>query len=1383
MARSSLAKQGLAAAALVSVALGVGGCDAGRGAAGVETRVAAVDGEFTVDVTQPIGQRWQQIGGMAVLGNPSSAVEVVPGLEALYQTFANGVIVWSNDYGAVRLPREIFDKWLSLDGQTVYEGLVQETALVAIGVPTGDFAFIAPTVQTVAFQLGRIYFYGNGTDPVVVRGKIYRLTQLVGLGLPVADEAPMTRGFVQSFQFGDAYWNGEMDSEAVSIYAAAPIRQRYADLGGPSGALGLPISNVELLYAPDGQTVIGKSSHFENGVIFLNGATSAAWEMMNGVILDLYQSYGGPRGWPGFPISASGISGAGDAFNDFEHGVLVDRQGIVYPFGELTLYWGTMYGSETDGIGGTAGDVDLYADVELTVNDFTGSQRLPGGDDFYGSGEHFIDIDTPLGDANSALHVHVQMVLWDADGFLGNDDDKLGTLIDDYSIDNLWGFDTDHSDLHHQHHATAFFSVKNTHQFDRTDFRGQLWWPFGKFVTEELRYDQFASTFVDVNHDESAWIHPFNSLYYNAVYKSIAHNGNCFGMSLESIFAQVNHSPFGEPIHEQYFPDTQVPNENGTGPFLDPLKPNHAALMNQLNIKHGYQLGATTYGWFLTMWALGLTHDPVAVFENAHNFFDAEDYPVITLMEDYMFGGRQHTIRPFKFEKTLRRCPHIDGSSKCWLIHVANPDVPMVDRYKDSAFIEIDSEANSFYYADSFVKDTFRGDYNSGSRMFFLPFHLYTGPQTTPFFTAAPLHFNDEYIILSDNSTLGQASDGEGRTLFKDSYTLPPAKFDDLRGEGDPAGMADIAPAPGSDGSGTTRTEMYLARPAAEATHHFDVGPAPGVAAGAPVEMTLESRLLSAFVSIPATPGKPDRVSAIAMGTANKTIALTIASDSEPKTVTSTIAGPDKQGWKTYTVPMVPGQTITFHPVDGGKQMENNNTGPETIAQVTVHSGAGTPPIDMGPVTIPHGTSTTGFKLPVTTLSLSGEVSGNAGWLTTPPTVTLTAQDLSGTGIAAIQFGPDGVNWTTYTGPFPYTTEGASTLHYRARDNANNLELPKTHGFKIDTRKPTATGSVSTASGVVLTYAVTDPTPGSGAAGLHVLQQGTPTFLTGASGTATLSGSCSAVEFWGEDVAGNLTTPHVKIADTVRPVFTTAPPATIATTLCTVAAGLNLGTPVASDDCASVTITNNAPAKFPLGTTIVTWTARDAAGNTATKTTTVTADLGDDVSCCPTGTNIILGTNNSDILNGTSGADCILGRGGQDVISGNGGNDALSGGSGNDALSGGDGDDWLSGGAGADALRGENGNDTLSGGDGDDACSGGNNDDKLMGGNGNDALAGDPGNDTLMGDAGNDALNGGSGNDFLRGGTETDALNGGGGTDQCVQDGGDTMVTCTAVAP
>lgn len=50
---------------------------------------------------------------------------------------------------------------------------------------------------------------------------------------------------------------------------------------------------------------------------------------------------------------------------------------------------------------------------------------------------------------------------------------------------------------------------------------------------------------------------------------------------------------------------------------------------------------------------------------------------------------------------------------------------------------------------------------------------------------------------------------------------------------------------------------------------------------------------------------------------------------------------------------------------------------------------------------------------------------------------------------------------------------------------------------------------------------------------------------------------------------------------------------------------VNLGTPLTSDNCSVVSVTNDAPATFPIGTTTVTWTVTDIGNNIASATQTV----------------------------------------------------------------------------------------------------------------------------------------------------------------------------------
>ena len=53
---------------------------------------------------------------------------------------------------------------------------------------------------------------------------------------------------------------------------------------------------------------------------------------------------------------------------------------------------------------------------------------------------------------------------------------------------------------------------------------------------------------------------------------------------------------------------------------------------------------------------------------------------------------------------------------------------------------------------------------------------------------------------------------------------------------------------------------------------------------------------------------------------------------------------------------------------------------------------------------------------------------------------------------------------------------------------------------------------------------------------------------------------------------------------------------------------VTLGVPTATDNCAGVSLTNDAPARYPVGNITVTWTATDAAGNEATCTQMVVVE-------------------------------------------------------------------------------------------------------------------------------------------------------------------------------
>ncbi len=219
-----------------------------------------------------------------------------------------------------------------------------------------------------------------------------------------------------------------------------------------------------------------------------------------------------------------------------------------------------------------------------------------------------------------------------------------------------------------------------------------------------------------------------------------------------------------------------------------------------------------------------------------------------------------------------------------------------------------------------------------------------------------------------------------------------------------------------------------------------------------------------------------------------------------------------------------------------------------------------------------------------------------------PPALTAEADGQSGTAVTLTAATATDAFGVTITNDAPALFPlGATTVTWTATD---------------------ANGNVATATTVVT---ITDATP--------PVFTFVPPSLTveaaGPSGTAVTLGDATAtdafavtvtndapalfplgattVTWTATDANGNIATATtvVTVTDATPPVFTFVPPSL------TVEADGPSGTAVTLDpatatDAFAVTITNDAPALFPLGATTVTWTATDANGNVATATTVVT---------------------------------------------------------------------------------------------------------------------------------------------------------------------------------
>ncbi|WP_457095391.1 HYR domain-containing protein [Lysobacter sp. P5_B9] len=105
---------------------------------------------------------------------------------------------------------------------------------------------------------------------------------------------------------------------------------------------------------------------------------------------------------------------------------------------------------------------------------------------------------------------------------------------------------------------------------------------------------------------------------------------------------------------------------------------------------------------------------------------------------------------------------------------------------------------------------------------------------------------------------------------------------------------------------------------------------------------------------------------------------------------------------------------------------------------------------------------------------------------------------------------------------------------------------------------------------------------------------------------ATFPLGTTTITWTAADAAGNSAsaTSTVTVVDTTAPVVT--PPANVTAEASGPLTAVAHGTATATDAVGVVSLTNDAPATFPLGTTTITWTAADAAGNSASATSIVT---------------------------------------------------------------------------------------------------------------------------------------------------------------------------------
>lgn len=241
-------------------------------------------------------------------------------------------------------------------------------------------------------------------------------------------------------------------------------------------------------------------------------------------------------------------------------------------------------------------------------------------------------------------------------------------------------------------------------------------------------------------------------------------------------------------------------------------------------------------------------------------------------------------------------------------------------------------------------------------------------------------------------------------------------------------------------------------------------------------------------------------------------------------------------------------------------------------------------------------------------------------WQNGDVTVSLSATDnVGGSGVEKIICSTSGAQEGAHhfggsVGAFTVTAEGVTRVSAYAHDHAGNDGLVRSLTVLLDRTKPHVELTLPAdprALPFIVTVTASDP-QASGTDFMIVSSTGAqaidPTKIWGGDATVALTAAGdTTLHVEATDKAGNtqVFSEVVSVPDTTPPVVT--PPSDVEDWEATgVLSAVDIGMATATDNVGVASIVSDAPNVFPVGTTIVTWTAEDTSGNSASATQRVT---------------------------------------------------------------------------------------------------------------------------------------------------------------------------------
>ena len=253
------------------------------------------------------------------------------------------------------------------------------------------------------------------------------------------------------------------------------------------------------------------------------------------------------------------------------------------------------------------------------------------------------------------------------------------------------------------------------------------------------------------------WEHPFDWIFYKTAYEGLAKGGNCFGMSIESAYAQVGRSLFGEPIV------TYPPN---------------ATDLQEINIKMGYELGGDFIDWFLGQWISDSGPRPDQYVQRQPRPVQSRRSPGDLDRDQRVGRATGHCVRPYRwfdgdYAWQARQAGDCGRQSRtrrgCPIPTRGRPEAAVPDN-DPSCLIVIDKASNTFVLsaAHGSADDLLgrQGQWRTSGFSISVPASSRRS-RARPFWEALALLVAGTLIIFGGDAKTQQITDGSGRTFYE----------------------------------------------------------------------------------------------------------------------------------------------------------------------------------------------------------------------------------------------------------------------------------------------------------------------------------------------------------------------------------------------------------------------------------------------------------------------------------------------------------------------------------------------------------------------------------------------------------------------------------------